>query len=254
MNGRRILLILSRFLALAAVAEALTIWMFWRSSWTPIERHYLPAYIWCSMPVVSPSTVEIRLIWKTGLHRKWALAADDDAVDSEDRTGMALSQLAIDAGWKTLIEGAPQQIPTELLRPDLAGFAFEGQSLWDFLLPSELSALVALCVALCAWFLFIEFLRALITEYAWRRRVSSRQGLLFNLFKDCVAPAQRISSELAALYKAAARRLEMHPAATSPNVRQAQPAARPICFALPLFGVCNSTRKGYVWSEKDEIN
>jgi hypothetical protein len=39
----RILLILARLLAFAAVAETMIIWVFWRSTWTPIERHYLPA-------------------------------------------------------------------------------------------------------------------------------------------------------------------------------------------------------------------
>jgi hypothetical protein len=51
MNRRRILLLLLRLLVFATVAEAVTIWTFWRSEWTPLERHYLPAYIWCSLPV-----------------------------------------------------------------------------------------------------------------------------------------------------------------------------------------------------------
>ena len=52
MNRRHILLILVRLLAFAAVAEALAIWLFWHSPRTPVERHYLPAYFWCSLPVV----------------------------------------------------------------------------------------------------------------------------------------------------------------------------------------------------------
>ena len=44
MNRRHILLILVRLVAFAAVVEVLAIWFFWRSPWTPIERHYLPAY------------------------------------------------------------------------------------------------------------------------------------------------------------------------------------------------------------------
>ena len=61
MNPRRILLIFARLLAFAAIAQVVAIWIFCRSSWTPIERHYLPAYIWCSIPVVTPETVEVRL-------------------------------------------------------------------------------------------------------------------------------------------------------------------------------------------------
>ena len=253
MNRRRILLILARLLAFAAIAEAVTIWVFWRSSCTPIERHYLPAYIWCSVPLATPATVEVRLIWKTARHRKPELATDDDAVDSLDGTGVVLSQSAMDAGWKTLIEGPPRQAPAELLRPDLASLAFEGQSLWDFLLLPELSALAVLCVALCAWFLFIGFLGALIADYAWRRRLSSRQELLPSVFKDCAAQAQRVCAGLAALHRSALQRIKTHRAAPRPNAALAEPPARPVSFPLPIFGVYSGTGEGYLWSEKDEI-
>ena len=144
MNPRRILLIVARLVAFAALVQAVTIWIFCRSSWTPLERHYLSAYVWSSLPLIGPSTVEVRLIWKTGRHRKQQLATDNDAVDSADGTGMVLSQSARDAGWKSLIEGPPQQIPCDVLSLYLASLAFEGQSLWDLLLVPELSALAAL--------------------------------------------------------------------------------------------------------------
>jgi hypothetical protein len=253
MNRRCILLIVARPLVFAVVAETLTIWVFWRSTWTPLERHYLPAYIWCSVPVVTPTTVEVRPIWKTARHRKPELATDDDAVDSADGTGMVLSQSAMDAGWKTLTEGPPRQVPAELLRPDLASLAFEGQSLWDLLLLPELSAAAVLLAALGAWFLFVGFLRALIGEYAWRRRLTSRQELLPSLFKDCTVLARRVESGIAALHRRAKQRMETHRTAPRPNAVSAEPPARPISFALPLFGVHNGTGRGYPWSEKDEI-
>lgn len=253
MNPRRILFIFVRLLAFAVVAETIAIWIFWRSSWTPIKRHYLPAYIWCSLPVVSPETVEVRLIWKTGQHRKRELATDEDAVDSIDGSGMALSQSAINAGWKTLIEDPPQQVPAELLRPGLANLAFEGQSLWDLLLLPELYALAVLCIALCACFLLIGFLRALITEYAWRRRLSSRQQLLLYLFRDCTALVREACAGFAALHRSATQRIETRP--TSPNTiaATARPPGRCASFALPLFGVHNGTGEGYLWSDGDEI-
>jgi len=254
MNRRRILVVLVWFLAFTAVAEGLTIWVFWRSSWTPLERHYLPAYIWCSLPVVTPTTVEVRLVWKTARHRKPQLATDDDAGDSPDGTGMVLSQSAMDAGWKTLTEGPPRQVAAELLRPDLASLAFEGQSLWDLLLLPELSALGVLLVALCVWFLFVGFLRALIGGYAWRRRLSSRQELLPSLVKDCAAQAQRVGSGIAALHRSAVHRIQTHRTAPRPQVPVAEPSVRPVSFPIPLFGVHNGTGKGYLWSEKDEID
>ena len=136
MNWKRILVVIARLSALAVVVEAGTIWVCWRSIWTPIQRHYLVAYIWCSVPV---STIEVRIIWKTGPHRKRELATDDD-VDSE---GMVLSRSALDAGWRELSEGPPQPVFAEKFRAALTVLAFDGEDLWDFLLLPEISALVA---------------------------------------------------------------------------------------------------------------
>jgi hypothetical protein len=252
MNWRRILLNLVRLLAFAAVAETVTLWIFWRSTWTPLESHYLPAYIWCSLPV-TPATVEVRLIWKTGKHRKRQLATDDDADDSEDGAGMALSQSARDAGWKTLMEAPPEQVPAERLRPVLAGLAFEGQSLWAFLLLPELSALVALCAALCTWFLVIGFFRALPSKFAWRRRFSNFQDSSARFFEECAELARRASASFAELHRRAQRRTDTRWAATNPNIARREPPVTPPSFAIPIFGVCNEAGEGYLWSEKDEI-
>jgi len=254
MIRRRILLILVRLLAFAAMAEALAIWVFWRSPWTPIERHYLPAYFASSLPLVGPSTVEVQWIWKIGRHHKRQLATDSDVLDSADGTGMALSSCALDAGWKKLMEGPPQQIPADQVRPYLATLAFEGQSLGGLLVFPELSALGALCASLFVWFVVVGFLRALIAEYAWKRRLSSGQELFSTLSKDCAALAQRIGSEFVALHRSAMRRIMSHRTATRPKATLAQPPAPPVPSALPLFGVCNGTGGGYLWSEKDEID
>jgi hypothetical protein len=239
MNRRAILLILVRLVAFAAVAEALAIWAFWQSPWTPIKRHYLPAYFASSFPFVGPSMVEVQWIWKVGRHQKRQLATDDDAVDSADGTGVALSQSAVDAGWKTLVKGPQQEVSADELRPYLSNLAFEGQSLWELLLFPELSALAAMCVALGVWFLVIGFLRALIADYAWRRRVYSRRELVSTLSNDCAALAQRVCSGLAALYRTGSRHIETHTVATSTKTVQIQPPAKPASFAFPLFGVYN---------------
>lgn len=254
MNWRRILLILARLLAFAAVAQALAIWVFSRSPWTPIERHYLPAYFASSIPFFGPSSVEVQWIWKVGRHRKRQLATDDDAVDAADGIGMAVSPSALDAGWKILVEGPPQQIPADELRPYLATLLFEGQSLWELLLFPELSALAALCASLFVWFLVVGFLRALLADYAWRRRVYSRRELLATLSKDCAVLAQRVSSGLAALYRSRPRHLETRPVVASAKILQVRPPARPASFAFPLFGVCNGAGKGFLWSDQDEID
>jgi len=254
MNSRRILLIPVRLLTFAAVAQALAIWVFWRSPWTPIERHYLPAYIASSLPLVGPSTVEVQWVWKVGRHQNRQLATDDDAVDSADGTGIALSPSALDAGWKTLVEGPRQQVPADQLRPYLTSLAFEGQSLGGALLFPELSALATLCALLFVRFLVVGFLRALIADYAWRRRVYSRQDLLSTLSKDCEMLAQTVCAGLAGLYRSRPRYKETQPIATSTQVLQIQAPARPASFTFPLFGVCNEAGKGFLWSDKDEID
>ncbi|MGB6131721.1 MAG: hypothetical protein WBG54_08075 [Acidobacteriaceae bacterium] len=254
MNRRRILFILVRLLAFAAVTEALAIRAFWRSQWTPVERHYLPAYCASSIPFFGPSSVDVQWIWKVGRHRKRQLATDDDVVDSADGTGMALSQSAVDAAWKTLMEGPPERISADQVRPYLASLAFEGQSLWELLLFPELSALATLCASLFVWFLVVGFLRALVADYAWRRRVHSWQELVSTLSQDCTAVAQRVCSGLTALHQSRARHIETHPPAICAKVLQVQPPARPASFAFPLFGVCNGTGKGFLWSDRHEID
>jgi len=254
MNRWRVLLILVRLVAFAAVAEALAIWALWHSPWTPIERHYLPAYFASSLPLVGPSTVEVQWIWKVGRHRKRQLATDDDVVDSADGIGMALSQSALDAGWKTLVAGAGQEVPVDQLSSYLATLAFEGQSLGELLLFPELFALATLCTTLLVWFLVVGFLRALVADYAWRRRVYSWRELLSTLSKDCAALAQWVFSGLALLYQSTARHTETPPAATSITIQQIQSPASAVSFALSLFGVCNEAGKGFLWSGKDEID
>lgn len=254
MNLRRLLLILARLLAFAAIAEAVTLGIFWRSMWTPIERHYLPAYIWCSLPVITPATVEVRLIWKRARHRKPELAMDGDVDEATDGTGLALSQPARDAGWKKLIEGPPQQFSAERLRRLLATLAFEGQSLWDFLLLPELSALAALSAALCTWFLVIRFFRAVIAEYAWQRRLSAWHEVTPSLIADCRVLARRVCSGLRALHRTTQLRIQAHRVARmTANIAQNELIATPASFPFPLFGVHNETGEGYLWSEKDEI-
>lgn len=253
MNRRHILLTFARLLAFAPTAEAVAIWILLGSISTPIERHYLSAYFWSSLPLVGPSTVEVRLIWKTRPHRKQQLATDSDAVDTTNGAGIALSQSARDAGWKALVEGPPQQVPTDVLRLDLAGLAFEGQSLWDLLLLPELSALAALCSAVGAWYLLIGFFRALPSEFVWRRRYSAVEELFSSLFEGSAALARKAHSVFNSLRRSAVRRINMHAAAPRTNIPQPQPLTPTESFALPLFGVYSGTGEGYLWTERDAI-
>lgn len=253
MNRRPIIAALTRLAVFAIVVHVGTIWACSSWLWSPIERHYLSPYFWSSLPFVSPTSVEVRLIWKIRQHRKPELASDDDAVRSDDGTGMELSQSAIDAGWTGLTEGSPQQVSTAILGRDLGDLAFDGESLWGFLLLPELCGAAVFCSALLGWFCLKWWCRTLVAEFAWRRRLFSWREVLPSLFEECVALAQKVSSGVAALHRNAAQRIETKTAPPITNTHRAEPIAKPQTFAFALFGVYNGTGQCHLWSEKDEI-
>jgi len=256
MNRRPILATLARLAALPVFVQVGTIWVSSSWCWSPMQRHYLPAYFWSSLPVVAPSAVEVPLIWKTKPHRKPELASDDDAVSSNDGTGMALSQWARDAGWTGLVEGPPQQVATARLGPGLADLIFDGESLWDFLLLPEACGVAVFCFTLFGWFCLKRFCLALIAEIAWRRRVSTWQDLSSMFFEECATLAQRVSYRVAALHRSTARRMEPHTAAPSTTTVRAEPITKPQSFAFALFGVYSGTGEGLSLERKvrDRVN
>lgn len=253
MNWRPILTTLTRLAALMILVQGGTIWVCARWFWTPIQRHYLPAYLWSSLPVVAPSTVEVRLIWKIRPHQKIELATEEDAVSSEDGTGIALSPWARHAGWTGLIEGLPQQIPSAKLASGLADLAFDGESLGDFLFLPEVCAMAVLSLTLFGWFCLKAFFCGLIAELAWRRRSFTWKELLAGLFAECAELAQRLYSRLLDMHRITTRRIESHPAATTANTTVAEPLAKVASFAFPLFGTHSQDGGTYLWSERDEI-
>jgi hypothetical protein len=253
MSWGPILATLGRLAALAVIVQTGTIWVCARWFWTPIQRHYLPAYLRSSLPVIAPSIVEARLIWKTKPNRKPELATEDDAVLAESTTGMELSPWARGAGWTGLIEGPPRQLPSAKLASGLADLAFEGESLEDFLFLPEVCAMTVFCLALFGSFCLKAFFRGLVAELAWRRRSLSWKELAANLFEECAELARKLSSRLAGMHRTATRRIETHPAATIAKMTLAKHATRPASFAFPLFGIHSECRGGYLWTERDEI-
>ena len=247
-------MILARLAALAAVVQAATIWTCSHWVWTPVQRHYLSTYLWCSLPIITPATAEVRPIWKTGPHRKRQLASETDAVSTDNEIGMALSQSPIDAGWTELTEGPPQRIPTAILRRGLADLAFDGESLSTFLLLPEACAIVAFWLALFGWLCLTSGLQALIAELAWRKRLSAWEEPSPSLFEMCAPLLRVLRSGVVKLHRSAALHIKTHPAATNANILHSELPARSPSFAFPLFGVQNGKAKGgYLWIEKDEI-
>ena len=254
MNRRQILVILARLAALALIVEVGTIWVCARWFWTPIQRHYLPTYIWCSLPAVAPATVEVRLIWKTGPHRKRELASDDDSVASDDPIGMAISQSTLDAGWKELSEGPLQQVSVARFGPALTDLVFDGDDMWEFLFLPEMCGLVVFCVSLCGWFFLRGLMRELISEFAWRRRFAAENEPSPGFFEQCTEWPRKVGSRLASLHRGAPRCIAVQQAASIASTGLPGSAVRTPSFALPLFGVYNGTGGGgLLWNQTHEI-
>jgi hypothetical protein len=134
--------------------------------------------------------------------------------------------------------------------PDLA---FDGESLWSFLLLPEACGLVVFCYGLYGCFWLGNRLLDWAAELAWKRQRSPWEEPSPNLFQRCTAPARKVCSGFAALHRSAARRIATQTAAPSTNKDRAEPFAKPQSFAFALFGVYNGAGEGYLWSEKDEI-
>ncbi len=253
-NGRPILAVFARLTVVAVVVQAGTIWVCARWFWTPMQLHYLPAYFWSCLPVITPDTVEVRLIWKTGRHRKPELAVDDDVVSEGNEIGMTLSPLARDARWTRLSEGPPEQVSTARLRPVLADLVFDGESSRGFLLLPELCGVAVYCLVVIGWYCLQWWCRAVIAELAWQRRVSTWEELSPILFAEGVATLRRVGSGVAALHWSAARRMKTRAAAPSTVTCPADTPVQRRSFAFPLFGVHGGNNAdAYLWSEQEEI-
>lgn len=249
MNWRAILARVAWVLALSVVAEAGAICVCSHWFWTPFQRHYLAAYIWCSLPV---STVEVRFIWKTGRHRKRELATEED-VDSQDGTRLKLSQSALDAGWRGLTEEPPREVPAAILKRGLSDLAFEGESLWSFLLLPEACGLAAFGYGLYGFVRLANRFADWAVERSVERHSSRWQGPSWSLLDWCAVTVQKLCSCVVALHRRAQHYIEQHRAETNHSFASKVPEAKPTSFALPFFGVYNETGNGYLWSENDAI-
>ncbi|HEX4065368.1 MAG TPA: hypothetical protein VHZ09_05040 [Acidobacteriaceae bacterium] len=253
MNWKPILVHFAWLATLVIVVEAGTIWVCSTWFWTPIQRRYMPAYIWCSLPVITPAIVEVNWIWKIGRHGKRELATDDDADASGDGSGVALSQSSREAGWKRLLKGPPEQVPAELLRPGLADLAFDGQGLWSFLLLPETCGLVVLCYGLYGCIRLANRLMEWAADLDGKRQRPRWVEPSPNLFDSSFAMAQEMQFRLSKMYRSAERLIKAHRAVTTVSVAKREPPTMPASFPLPLFGVHSATGDGYLWTDADEI-
>jgi hypothetical protein len=107
--------------------------------WTPMQRHYLRAYLRCALFGTGPaSSTEVRWLYKTAPNEKQELATDADVVPAtagDDRgIPMQLSPAARQAGWTGLIQGSDEWLHSAMLQPFLQVQFYAGKSFWILLL------------------------------------------------------------------------------------------------------------------------
>jgi hypothetical protein len=254
-NLKPMLVYFARLAVLASLVEAGTLWLSARMLLTPIQRHYMAAYVHCSLPAIaSPSGVEVRWIWKTGPRGTRELASEHDAVSApQDENGalaMVLSDSAFEAGWTRLQEGPAEQLPAARLKPALADLAFDGKSIWMLaLLPAAIGILLFV-YSLSG----LEWLADRLPEMPWQGARYPWEPPTPSFSEKCAARVQMLRSHVARLHRAVLRCTAMQPAEPAAEIALTEPPARPASFACPVFGVHNGKDKsGYLWNEKDEI-
>jgi hypothetical protein len=152
------------FVALATICIGGTFALWAVHVWTPVQRHYLWAYVWCSRPGADPSSlVTIRWFYKTAPDRQAELASEDEVISSEaNGPSLALSPAARQAGWTDVMLGPKEQFPAAALEPFLSEQFSDGNNAWLVVSPPLPCGLVLFCffaivcrmagelVALCA--------------------------------------------------------------------------------------------------------
>ena len=124
--------------------------------WTPMQRHYLRAYLRCALFGTGPaSSTEVRWLYKTAPNEKQELATDADVVPAtagDDRgIPMQLSPAARLAGWTGLIQGPDEWLPTARLQAFLQAQFYAGESIWRMLLTPLLWGAAMFFFLLAGW-------------------------------------------------------------------------------------------------------
>jgi hypothetical protein len=237
------------FVALAAICIGGTFVLWAAHVWTPIQRHYLWAYVWSSRPGADPSSqVTIRWFYKTAPGRQAELASEDEVVsDAASGHALALSPAARQAGWTDVMLGPKEQFTAATLRPFLERQFFDGNNAWLVVSPPLSCGLVVFCFLLlgAGWLeSWLPYERWKLEQTAW--------------FNPTICRCRKLSAMIAKLY---IRMMELAAHKTRTVATEEQPV--PVPIASPIkpkrtvfspFGVADDAQKTtYVWSKKDEI-
>jgi len=232
-----------------------TLWLWSRLVWTPVQRYYLGAYLWCSLPGSDPaSSIEIRWLYKTAANAKPELALEDDAVASplnaHSQIPMDLSPAVQQAGWTGLMQGPVERLQIARLKPLLEEQFFDGRNLWLMVLLPLLFGFVLLCFLLYG----LSWLADWIEDAPWRAPRFPWQEPsppLLQKWITKVGKARSRFSGLAMHWRRKTAPKETETAPTAASVETPKKAPQP---AYPLFGASDGVRKrAFLWTEKDEI-
>lgn len=241
--------------ALAALVLCVTFLLWSRLVWTPVQRYYLGAYFRCSWPGFDPaSPVEVRWIYKTAPGEKPELASEDDAIPAPSSTDrqipLELSLAARQAGWTGLMFGPEERLRIATLKPLLENQFFDGESLWIMLL------LPLLCGFSLYWFLLIVWAKYedWIDSVPWPAEWIELSELVRSLFHKCRNKMRKIQFLPPELKRYWTRKTAPKAMPAAPVIAPALPTKNPPQVAFSPFGASDgTTKKGFVWSKKNEI-
>lgn len=217
--------------------------------WTPLQRHYLWSYIWCSRPGADPSAqVAVRWIWKTAPGRKPELASEGEiASTAADRPSLALSATARKAGWRELKRGPKDLYPAATLKPFLETQFFDGNSAWIVLSIPTLCGLAIYCFLL----LGASWVKSGLSSVRWELEQTSWFWPMLTWFRTRLAAPEKLCLYL--LERTGHSGRKVHPE-SMPISAQAAPPAKPVQPAFCPFGAANRTQEpAFSWNKKDEI-
>jgi hypothetical protein len=256
MNLRRILFLYGRLAGFVLLIECITFWGWSRWFWTPVQAHYMGAYVWSSLPQIAPASgLNIRWIWKTDQRGLRELAIEDDAIRSvssqKDEIGIRLSESAREMGWTGLVERVSERVPAARLRSVLSDQIFEGQSVWIFvLLPGLIGFAAAIFLLQC-----LIWLGDWLPEMPWQRQRLPWEDPVPTIFDRWAIWVMRIRLPIARLRCAVTRRAGSQLALSSVALTEEKVPQKAKPSALPVFGASDGSRgRVFVWSERDEID
>jgi hypothetical protein len=237
------------FAALAAICIGSTFALWAAHVWSPVQRHYLWAYVWSSRPGADPSSqVTIRWFYKTAPGRQAELASENEVVaGAASGSSLALSPAARQAGWTDVMLGPKERFPAATLKPFLKEEFFDGNNAWLVVSPPLPCGLVVFCLLL----LGAGWLESWLRYARWKLEQTVWFKPTLNLIRKWSAAAVKLCFCLMELPVHRPRKAIPEERPISAPI---EPPAKPVQPGFSPFGPTNGVQKSaFTWSKKDEI-